>query len=60
MTGEAPSDLLTIEDAARLLGVDAEQAEAMVAQELLVPTDDLDGERRFTRAAVEAVRLAGG
>lgn len=56
---DAPDDQMTLDQAAAELGVEPEQAQAMVDQELLVPTPDTEGEPRFTVAAVEAVRLAG-
>jgi hypothetical protein len=55
-----PSDVLSIQEAADELGIEIEQAEAMVVSDLLVPTHGTEGDPRFTRAAVEAVRLAGG
>jgi hypothetical protein len=53
-------DLLDLDEAAEALGVDTAQAVAMVEQELLVPSGGSSDDPRFTRAAVEAVRLAGG
>lgn len=56
---DAPDDTMTLDQAAEALGVEREQAEAMVEQDLLVPTAGTEGDPRFTAAAVEAVRLAG-
>ncbi len=56
----APPDTLDLGEAADRLGVGIEQARAMVRDDLLVPTAGTDEEPRFTEAAVEAVRLAGG
>jgi hypothetical protein len=53
-------DMLDLNEAAEELGVDAAQASAMVEQGLLVSSGGPDDDRRFSRAAVEAVRLAGG
>lgn len=53
-------DLLTLDQAAAELLVEPDQVRAMVAGDLLAPIEGADGELVFTRAAVEAVRLAGG
>jgi hypothetical protein len=56
----APRDLLTLQEAADELLVEPEQIRAMVADDLLVPAGEDAGVPVFHRAAVEAVRLAGG
>ena len=55
-----PADLLSLEEAAATLGLGVEQAQVLVEQGLLVPSGGSAGSLRFTSAAVEAVRLAGG
>jgi uncharacterized membrane protein len=57
---EAPAELIDIDEAAATLGVEREQIEVMVADELLVPrAEDGDGPR-FATADVMSVRLLGG
>ena len=60
MTGPHPDEYLTLDEAADELDVSVEQATAMIRGDLLVPVAGTDDEPQFTRAAVEAVRLAGG
>jgi uncharacterized membrane protein len=54
------SELIDIDEAAAVLGVEREQVEVMVAEELLVPLGDESDGPRFATADVMSVRLLGG
>jgi uncharacterized membrane protein len=54
------TELLDLSSAAALLDVDADQVQAMVAADLLVPVSGSGSAARFNRADVMAVRLVGG
>lgn len=53
------NDLLDVDEAAAVLGVEASRIEVMVAEGLLTVAAETDGGPLFDHAAVEAVRLAG-
>jgi hypothetical protein len=56
------SETLTLEQAAEVLGVDADRVRAMIDEDLLHPldgTDDTDGPR-FDPAEVDALHNLGG
>jgi predicted site-specific integrase-resolvase len=55
-----PDDLVTVAEAAEIIGVVRDRIEVMVRQGLLAVASEVDGEPRFVRAEVEAVREAGG
>jgi uncharacterized membrane protein len=54
------AELLDVWSAAALLDVDADQVQAMVAADLLVPASGSGSAAKFNRADVMAVRLVGG
>jgi hypothetical protein len=59
-TGESTSELVDVESAAGLLGVQADRVEAMVEEGMLTPVDPSQAEPQFRIEEVRALNELGG